>query len=447
MVPLAAEGGYHFDGFGGHPGNVGLIPGRALTIPSQPRLRRHVSDMGDRAKIEMGQRRKIMNDTGNDKYLLTPGPLTTSLATKRAMLRDWGSRDTEFIAITKRIQDTLLAIAGVGDSHVAVPVQGSGTFGVEATLGTLIAPGQRTLVLENGAYGKRIVTILERIGRAFSVLRWPEDQPVDPAALDAALRDEPAIDHVVVVHCETTTGILNDMVAIGRVSRAHKRRLIIDAMSAFGAIPIDGESVPFDALIASSNKCFEGVPGMAFALIRKQWLELAEGNAHSLSLDLYEQWRGLEANGQWRFTPPTHVLAALDQALKEHQAEGGVAARHARYSANRDILVRGMRDLGFETLLADTVQAPIIVTFRMPVDGRFDFARFYDDLSERGFIIYPGKLSIADSFRIGCIGAIGVAEMRAAVAAVKATLTAMGIDELASMPTDQTGCSSKAGAQ
>ena len=378
-----------------------------------------------------------MNDTGNDKYLLTPGPLTTSLATKRAMLRDWGSRDTEFIAITRRIQDILLSIAGVEASHVAVPVQGSGTFGVEATLGTLIAPGQRTLVLENGAYGKRIVTILQRIRREVTVLHWPEDHQVDPAALDAALRDDPGIGHVVVVHCETTTGILNDMVAVGRVTKAHKRRLIIDAMSAFGALPIDGEAVPFDALIASSNKCFEGVPGMAFALIDRQWLELAEGNAHSLSLDLYEQWRGLEANGQWRFTPPTHVLAAFDQALAEHQAEGGVAARHRRYSANRDLLVQGMRDLGFKTLLADAVQAPIIVTFLMPADRRFDFPRFYDGLSQRGFIIYPGKLSIADSFRIGCIGALGQVEMQAAVAAVKATLAAMGIDDLAPMPTDR----------
>lgn len=381
-----------------------------------------------------------MNDSGNDKYLLTPGPLTTSLATKRAMLRDWGSRDTDFIAITRRIQDRLLAIARVEDSHVAVPVQGSGTFGVEATLGTLIAPGQRTLVLENGAYGRRIATILERIGREVAVLHWSEDQQVDPTALDAALREDPAIEHVVVVHCETTTGILNDMVAIGRVCGAHKRRLIIDGMSAFGAIPIDGDSVPFDALIASSNKCLEGVPGMAFALIARQWLELAEGNAHSLALDLYEQWRGLEANGQWRFTPPTHVLAAFDQALTEHREEGGVAARHKRYSANRDILVQGMRDLGFETLLADGVQAPIIVTFLMPADRRFDFPRFYDDLSERGFIIYPGKLSIADSFRIGCIGALGVAEMQAAVAAVKATLEAMGIDDLAATPTDQAHC-------
>ncbi len=388
-----------------------------------------------------------MNDTGNDKYLLTPGPLTTSLATKRAMLRDWGSRDADFIAITRRIRDRLLAIAGVPDSHVAVPVQGSGTFGVEATLGTLIAPGERTLVLENGAYGKRIVTILERIGREVSVLRWREDQQIDPAALDTALREDPAISHVVAVHCETTTGIFNDMAAVSRVAKAHERRLIIDGMSAFGAIPIDGADVPFDALIASSNKCFEGVPGMAFALIERSWLAAAEGNSHSLALDLYEQWRGLEANGQWRFTPPTHVLAAFDQALTEHEAEGGVAARHARYSANRDILVRGMRELGFETLLADGVQAPIIVTFLMPNHPQFEFTRFYDDLSARGFVIYPGKLALADSFRIGCIGALGAAEMRAALAAVTATLAAMGIDDLATLPTDQTSTLNRMGTQ
>ena len=391
--------------------------------------------------------RLIMNDSGNDKYLLTPGPLTTSLATKRAMLRDWGSRDPDFIAITRRIQDRLLAIAGVEDSHVAVPVQGSGTFGVEATLGTLIKPGQQTLVLENGAYGGRIVTILERIGREVSVLHWPEDQQVDPTALDAALSEDPSLEHVVVVHCETTTGILNDMVEIGRVCGPHKRRLIIDGMSAFGAIPFDGDSMPFDALIASSNKCLEGVPGMAFALIRKKFLELAEGNAHSLALDLYEQWRGLEANGQWRFTPPTHVLAAFDQALAEHREEGGVPARHKRYSANRDILVQGMRELGFETLLADAVQSPIIVTFLMPTHNCFDFSRFYDEMSARGFVIYPGKLALADSFRIGCIGALGPVEMRGAVAAVKVTLEVMGIDDLAKMPTDQTDFSRRMGTQ
>jgi 2-aminoethylphosphonate-pyruvate transaminase len=184
---------------------------------------------------------------------------------------------------------------------------------------------------------------------------------------------------------------------------------------------------------------------MAFALIDKQWLAQAEGNAHSVSLDLYEQWRGLEANGQWRFTPPTHVLAAFDQALKEHGEEGGVAARHARYNANRDILVQGMRALGFETLLRDAVQAPIIITFLMPADPRFEFARFYDDMSARGFVIYPGKLTLADSFRIGCIGALGAVEMQQAVAAAKATLEAMGIDDLALMPTNQTGSLNRMG--
>jgi 2-aminoethylphosphonate-pyruvate transaminase len=180
-------------------------------------------------------------------------------------------------------------------------------------------------------------------------------------------------------------------------------------------------------------------------LIDKQWLEGAEGNAHSVSLDLYDQWRALEANGQWRFTPPTHVLAAFDQALKEHRAEGGVAARHARYSANRDIIIQGMRDLGFETLLADAVQAPIIITFLMPADPRFDFSCFYDHMSARGFVLYPGKLSLVDSFRIGCIGALGAVEMRQAVAAAKATLEAMGIDDLAILPTNQTGSLSRMG--
>jgi 2-aminoethylphosphonate-pyruvate transaminase len=388
--------------------------------------------MGIRMKIKVWKKWKVMNPTGNDKYLLTPGPLTTSLATKQAMLHDWGSRDSNFIAITRRIRSHLLSIARVESSHVAVPVQGSGTFGVEATLGTLIATGQRTLVLENGVYGKRVVKILKRIGREALVLRWREDQQVNPTVLDEVLHDDATIDHVVVVHCETSTGILNDVAAIGRVCKAHRCRLIVDAMSAFGAIPIDGEGAPFDALIATSNKCLESVPGMAFALIAKPWLEAAEGNCHSLSLDLYEQWRGLEANGQWRFTPPTHVLAAFDQALNEHKAEGGVAARHARYSANCAILVQGMRGLGFKTLLADAVQAPIIVAFVMPTDRRFDFARFYDELSARGFVIYPGNISLVDSFRVGCIGALGAPEMRAAVAAIQVTLETMGIENLGS---------------
>ncbi|MDP6705759.1 MAG: 2-aminoethylphosphonate--pyruvate transaminase [Alphaproteobacteria bacterium] len=371
-----------------------------------------------------------MKPEGGEPYLLTPGPLTTSATTKRAMLRDWGSRDQAFIALNARIRERLLEIAGVPESHVAVPVQGSGTFAVEATLGTLIRPGAKTLVLVNGAYGKRIVTMLERMGRATTTLEWPEDRPADPAALDAALEADPAIAHVVVVHCETTSGVLNPIPEVAEVASRHGRPLIIDSMSAFGALPFDGGEVVFEALVASANKCFEGVPGFGYAIIEKAALEAAAGNAHSLSLDLYEQWRGLEGNGQWRFTPPTHVLAAFDQALAEHAEEGGVAGRHARYSENCRILIDGMRRLGFETLLADAVQAPIIVTFLMPTAPAFDFQRFYDGLAERGFVIYPGKLTVADSFRIGCIGRLGAEEMHQALAAVTATLSEMGIENL-----------------
>jgi 2-aminoethylphosphonate-pyruvate transaminase len=346
------------------------------------------------------------------------------------MLRDWGSRDKAFIALTARIRARLLEIAGVGASHVAVPVQGSGTFAVEATLGTLIRPDAKTLVLVNGAYGKRMVAILERMGREAAVLEWPEDRPVEPQALDAALAAEAAIRHVAVVHCETTSGILNPVEAVAEVVARHDRGLIIDSMSAFGAIPFAGAEVEFDALAASANKCFEGVPGVGFAIVAKDVLAAAAGNAHSLSLDLHAQWRGFEANGQWRFTPPTHVLAAFDQALAEHADEGGVAGRYRRYSENRRILVEGMRGLGFETLLGDEVQAPIIVTFLMPSTPGFDFQLFYDGLAERGFVIYPGKLTVADSFRIGCIGRLGPDEMRQALAAVEVTLKSMGVGVL-----------------
>lgn len=362
-----------------------------------------------------------------DPWLLTPGPLTTSVTVKQAMLRDWGSRDVEFIALNRRIRERLLALAGAEGSHVCVPVQGSGTFAVEATIGTLLPRDGRLLVLVNGAYGKRMVRIAEVMGRSVAAIESAEDEPVSPAALDAALEADPSISHVAVVHCETTSGLLNPLEDVAAVCAAHDRPLIIDAMSAFGALPLDARTVRFDAVVASANKCLEGVPGVGFAIVRRATLEAARGNAHSLSLDLEEQWRGLEVNGQWRFTPPTHVLAAFARALDEHEAEGGVEGRGARYRRNHQVLTDGMAALGFQTLLPPHLQAPIIVTFLMPADPRFVFPRFYDGLREKGFVIYPGKLTVADSFRIGCIGRLGAAEMRAAVDAVRATLAEMGV--------------------
>jgi 2-aminoethylphosphonate-pyruvate transaminase len=368
-----------------------------------------------------------MAHSAREPYLLTPGPLTTSITVKRAMLRDWGSRDGEFIALNARIRDRLVRLAGAEGTHVCVPLQGSGTFVVEAMLGTLVPKADRLLALVNGAYGQRMVKIARYHGREVATLETPEDQPNDVGALERALAADRGITHVAAVHCETTSGILNPIERIAAVTAAAGRRLLIDAMSAFGALPLDAREVQFDALAASANKCLEGVPGAGFALVRETALRAAEGNAPALSLDLYDQWVTMERTGQWRFTPPTHVLAALDQALAEHEAEGGVAGRGARYRANCRILIEGMRALGFEPLLADQLQAPVIVTFRMPADPRFLFDDFYDRLRAKGYVIYPGKLTVAPSFRIGCIGRIGPDEMRGALAAIRATLAEMGV--------------------
>ena len=363
-----------------------------------------------------------------EPLLLTPGPLTTSRTTREAMLRDWGSRDTDFIALNARVRDRLVDMAGARGSHVCVPVQGSGTFAIEATVGTLLPRDGKMLVLVNGAYGKRIMRICQMIGRAHAAIETAEDVPNDVAALDAALAADRSISHVAAIHCETTSGILNPIAAIAETVARHGRSLMIDAMSAFGAIPLDATKVPFDALVASSNKCIEGLPGVGYAIIRESVIAAAAGNSHSLSLDLHDQWKAMEGNGQWRFTPPTHVLAGFDQALAEHAAEGGVAGRGGRYSANCRILVDGMRALGFETLLTDALQAPIIVTFHTPSDPAFEFKTFYDGLRKRGYVIYPGKLTAADTFRIGCIGHVFEADIRGALAAVEEVLNEMGVN-------------------
>jgi 2-aminoethylphosphonate-pyruvate transaminase len=362
-----------------------------------------------------------------DPWLLTPGPLTTSATVKEAMLHDWGSRDETFIAINKSVRDRLVAMAGATGSHVCVPLQGSGTFAVEAMLGTLVPRNGKLLILVNGAYGRRMIRICEIAGRAHSVIERAENMPIEASAVTAALVQDPSITHVAVIHCETTSGILNPLQEIAQAVAQAGRSLLIDAMSAFGAIAVDAAKVPFDALAASSNKCIEGVPGVGFVIVRQSVLEASKGNAHALSLDLNDQWVSMEKNGQWRFTPPTHVIVAFHQALLEHEAEGGVAGRGKRYRENGRILIDGMRKLGFETLLPDALQAPIIVTFHMPADPKFDFQSFYDRLKELGYVIYPGKLTVANSFRIGCIGRLGAAEMHGALDAVRKAMAEMGV--------------------
>lgn len=362
-----------------------------------------------------------------DPWLLTPGPLTTSMSVKQAMLHDWGSRDAAFIAINREVRERLVELAGGAGTHVCVPLQGSGTFAVEAMIGTLVPPAAKLLILVNGAYGKRMMKICDYARRAYVTIEEPEDKPIDPAKVAATLAADGAITHVAAVQCETTSGVLNPIAEIAAVVDRAGRSLLVDAMSAFGALPLDAREVKFDALAASSNKCLEGVPGMGFVLIRKSMLEACAGNAHSLSLDLHDQFVAMEKTAQWRFTPPIHVIVAFHQALEEHAAEGGVAGRGKRYADNCRLLVEGMRAMGFETLLPDRLQAPIIVTFHMPADPRFKFETFYDRLRDQGYVIYPGKLTVADSFRIGCIGRLGAAEIKGALAAIRTTLDEMGV--------------------
>jgi 2-aminoethylphosphonate-pyruvate transaminase len=372
-----------------------------------------------------------MSNFSRDPILLTPGPLTTALPTRMAMLRDWGSWDSNFNAITGVVRDKLLAIVNAEAAHVCVPMQGSGTFSVEAAVNTLVPRDGHVLVLINGAYGKRFAKLAQMMGRRVSVFETPEDVPTTAADVDRLLGADRSITHVGLVHCETSTGILNPLREIADVVARHGKHLIVDAMSSFGAIPIDARTMPFDALVAASGKCIEGVPGMGFVIARKSTLEQCAGNSSSLSLDLHDQWQYMEKTTQWRYTPPTHVLVALAAALEAFEAEGGQPARLARYARNYETLVRGMAEMGFRPFLEPAIQAPIIVTFHAPADPRYTFRAFYDGVRDKGFILYPGKLTQVETFRVGCIGAIGPDEMRHAVNAIRDTLAELRIERIA----------------
>jgi len=372
-----------------------------------------------------------MSATDRDPILLTPGPLTTSLATKTAMLRDWGSWDSKFNAVTARVRERLTGILNAADTHVCVPLQGSGTFSVEAAVNTLVPRDGHVLVLINGAYGKRMARLTEMMGRRLTTFETAEDVPTTASDVARLLDRDASITHVGLIHCETSTGILNPLPEIAAVIAQRKRSLIIDAMSSFGAIAIDARSVPFDALVAASGKCIEGTPGMGFVFARRSVLERCAGHSTSLSLDLHDQWTYMERTMQWRYTPPTHVVLALDAALGQYLEAGGQRERLARYTANYETLVAGMGEVGFRVFLDPKIQAPIIVTFHAPADPKYSFKEFYDRVRDKGFILYPGKLTQVETFRVGCIGAIGPAEMRHAVNAVRDTLREMGIRQVA----------------
>jgi 2-aminoethylphosphonate-pyruvate transaminase len=360
--------------------------------------------------------------------LFTPGPLTTSSSVKEAMLVDLGSRDSEFLAVVHGIREKLLELAACPRcQYECVPLQGSGTYAIESVVSSVIPRDGKLLVLVNGAYGRRIAQIARIHAIPVEVAEVAEDRKITPDLVAERLESGSGITHVAVVHCETTTGILNPIEEIGGPVSAAGAAYIVDAMSSFGALPLDAPAGHVDFLISSANKCIEGVPGFGFVLARRSALGAAKETARTLSLNLYAQWAGLEGNGQFRFTPPTHVLLAFAQALKELDQEGGVAARGERYRQNQVILSRGMRELGFETYLAGADQSCIITTFRYPADPAFQFEKFYARLSELGFVIYPGKLTMEPCFRIGSIGRIYGADMTRLVGAIQSVLSEMGV--------------------
>ncbi|MCL4206690.1 MAG: 2-aminoethylphosphonate--pyruvate transaminase [Pirellulaceae bacterium] len=362
------------------------------------------------------------------RLLLTPGPLTTSRSVRQAMLQDHGTWDRDYHALVNGIRRRLHAVAGDPEDATVVLMQGSGTFCIEATVGSVLPPDGKLLVVDNGAYGRRIVQIAQRLKIDCRVLEQPETQPADLEAMERILKADRAITHVALVHCETTTGLLNPAAAVGRLCREFDKVFVLDAMSSLGGLPFTMQELGAHFLVSSANKCLQGVPGIAFALAHRPTLERTAGWARSIALDLFDQWREMEGGGgKWRYTSPTHVVAAFAQALAELDAEGGVLARYRRYCENHEVLVAGMSDLGFRTLVAREHQSPIITSFVSPADPRFSFAAFYDALKDRGFLLYPGKVSRADTFRIGTIGHVFPEDMRRLIRNIGEVLSQWGL--------------------
>jgi len=366
--------------------------------------------------------------TWKDKTLFTPGPLTTSRTVKQALLRDLGSRDYEFISIVADVRQRLLELGGVTENgYEAIIMQGSGTFSLESVVSSTIPRTGKLLVIINGAYGRRIAQIAKVYDIEVIPLTYPENRKPDLAEIEDALAADEAITSMAVIHCETTTGLINPIKEIGEIVKGFDKDYFVDAMSSFGAIPFNLAECGIDYLVTSANKCIEGIPGFGIILAKRDTLLKTEGYARTFSLDLLAQLLRLENDGQFRFTPPTHSLIAYHQALLELEAEGGVEGRAARYQANYETLIAGMRAMGFEEYIRPDDQGYIITSFPYPDHPNFNFEEFYRRLNDQEYVIYPGKVSQADCFRIGSIGRIFPADIRALLAAIRETLQVMEV--------------------
>jgi 2-aminoethylphosphonate-pyruvate transaminase len=364
-----------------------------------------------------------------NKLLFTPGPLTTAVNVKEAAVFDLGSRDSVFISVVQQIRQRLLDLAKVRTpTYETIIIQGSGTFGIESVISSAIPTDGMLLNIINGAYGRRISQIARIHSIPLIELNFNENQLPDLQQIEAALDTYPQITHLSVIHSETTTGLLNPIDEIDTIAAHHKKALIVDAMSTFGAYDIDLGILNISYLISSSNKCIEGIPGFSYVLAKRSELEKCKNHSRTLCLDLYNQWLGLNSNGQFRFTPPVQSLLAFNEALNELDKEGGITARANRYSENNSLLIAGMEMLGFKTFLPENIRSYIITSFLYPAHPNFSFELFYSKLNEKGFVIYPGKLSKIDCFRIGNIGQLFETDIRMLIDAVEEVLYELKID-------------------
>jgi 2-aminoethylphosphonate-pyruvate transaminase len=363
----------------------------------------------------------------SDPLLLTPGPVSVSRSTKEVMLKDRASGGEEFQRDLDLARDYMVALVNGHGAYTAIPLPGSGTYANEAVIATLVPPGGKLLIHTNGVYGDRLIEICAHAGVPHAAIRTPPFTPPTAAEFEAAITADPAISHVMVVHCETSTGVVNPIEEIAAVCRRHSKGLFIDAVASFGAMTIDARRLGFQAVTVSSNKCMQGVPGIGWAVVQKTALENAKGNCRTLVLDLWDHNQHMDRTSAFRFTPPTQVVAAFAQACREHLAEGGAAARLERYRRNWRRLVDGMRQLGFRTVVPDEFASPIVATFHNPEHPDFSFPKLFEGMKRRGFIIFPGRLALADTFRIGCMGAVTEQDMAEAVAALADTMREMGV--------------------
>ena len=364
------------------------------------------------------------------KLLFTPGPLNTSELTKKSTLIDLGSRDKDFIKINESLFSYILRLGHAGKGYVCLPIQGSGTFCLEATLSTLLSSKSKILILTNGTYGNRIINICKKIKKKYLTLKFNENESISSDKIQKILKQNKFISHIALVHCETSSGILNPLNEISSFCKKYKKKLIIDAMSSFGGIEINIKKNNIEALVSSANKCLEGIPGFSFSIIKTKSLFKSKRNANSLCLNLFDQWKGFLKNGQWRFTPPTHSIVALSSALEQLKKEGGIRNRNKRYKKNYQTLINGMHKMGFKSYLDNNLHSPIIVSFQMPKNQKFNFNFFYNNLSKLGFVIYPGSITNQKTFRIGCIGNIYPKHIKMLLKAIEKTLLKMHIKYL-----------------